>query len=326
MRFSIFIILFIVFYTTSCSALLPTAKITAKVVDTEGKPVEGVDTFARFLTGTDATIVEGKTDKEGFFTATGKTIGECNINARKEGYYGAGVGFREVLKDYSKITRQWQPWNPTGIIVLKDIRNPTQMYAKYTGYLDIPILGKPVGYDLEIGSWVTPYGKGNNKDFIFIFKKSDKDAKPGSGNWSISYKLFFTNEKDGIQEYYPDKQNSHSRYPWPYEAPKAGYQNSIEGFSSIKDGYVKKSFDKKRNYIFRVRTELDDQGNIVEAKYGKIREDFQIGLSRTSLGVIHYTYYYNPTGNRNLEYDIKKTLFTFPRNESGMMGAEVSRP
>ncbi|MCP3872181.1 MAG: hypothetical protein GY699_03370, partial [Desulfobacteraceae bacterium] len=160
-------------------------------------------------------------------------------------------------------------------------------------------------------------------DFLFIFKKSAKDAKLGSGNWHISYKLTFSNEKDGIQEYYPDEQNSHSEYIWPYEAPETAYLSSYKGFTSIKDGYVKKTFDKKRNFIFRVRTKLDKNGKIIDARYGKIREDFRIGLDRKSLGVITFAYYYNPTGNKNLEYDKKNPLFKFSSDE---YKNEVSRP
>jgi hypothetical protein len=53
-----------------------------------------------------------------------------------------------------------------------------------------------------------------------------------------------------------------------------------------------------RIYYFRVRTKVDDRGNIVSAHYGKIYGDF-----------MQFAYYYNPTPNdRNIEFDPKQNL------------------
>jgi len=53
-----------------------------------------------------------------------------------------------------------------------------------------------------------------------------------------------------------------------------------------------------RIYYFRVRTKMDENGNVVSAHYGKIYGDF-----------MQFRYYFNPTPNdRNIEYDPKQNL------------------
>jgi hypothetical protein len=50
--------------------------------------------------------------------------------------------------------------------------------------------------------------------------------------------------------------------------------------------------------LFRVRTELDQDGNVKSTLYGKIYGDF-----------MHFRYYLNPTPNdRNIEFDPKQNL------------------
>jgi hypothetical protein len=56
--------------------------------------------------------------------------------------------------------------------------------------------------------------------------------------------------------------------------------------------------DQKRNYFFRIRTVLDEEGNVKSACYGKIYGDF-----------MDFRYYLNPTPNsRNVEFDPKRNL------------------
>ncbi len=63
-----------------------------------------------------------------------------------------------------------------------------------------------------------------------------------------------------------------------------------------------------RNYYFRVRTVVDDRGNIVSAHYGKIYGDF-----------MQFSYYFNPTPNsRNVEFDPKQNLMTNLKPDEGV--------
>ncbi|QBG49017.1 hypothetical protein EGM51_17015 [Verrucomicrobia bacterium S94] len=54
------------------------------------------------------------------------------------------------------------------------------------------------------------------------------------------------------------------------------------------------------NYIFRVRTQVDDEGNITSACYGKISGPFGLGWADW----VNWVYWFNPVPNeRSLEWN-----------------------
>ena len=233
--------------------------------------------------------VKGLTDTNGIFIAshTDKSLG-LGVNISKEGYYTSRTGYQFYYDDNRR--------NPTFTLVLTKIIKPIPMYAKSVN-LGMPVFDKPAGFDLEIGDWVGPYGKGINADIIFT-AHLDKRA------WNDSdYKLVvsFPNKGDGIQEFtVPDTERS-SGLRSPYEAPLDGYQPQWVQTRSRKLGQPETGnydLNGNRNFFFRVRTKIDDRGNIVSAHYGKIYGDF-----------MEFKYYLNPTiNNRNVEFDPKQNL------------------
>ncbi|MCL1909370.1 MAG: hypothetical protein FWG05_00370, partial [Kiritimatiellaeota bacterium] len=61
-------------------------------------------------------------------------------------------------------------------------------------------------------------------------------------------------------------------------------------------------FDETRRWIYRIRTEVDEDGKIISANYGWMTKDFQIGNPTGTLGVIVLNYYHNPDPHsRSLE-------------------------
>jgi len=317
MRCVIILVCFLTLCPVGFAIAGPTFKFTVKAVDTNGNPISDAETSATF-TGSKSQVVEGKTDKNGLFSASGATTPICGVTVKKEGYYTSGYSFEQMILEHldeseKGLFNRWVPWNPTVEVILKEKRNPIPMYVGGTGgHKEIPIFDQPVGYDLEKNDWVAPYGDGNIKDFIFVFYVSDQNAKSWE-EWSCSYNLTFSNDNDGILEYFPPK-DSKSEYIWPYEAPETGYQHAITGFNSMEknanDTYRNETtYNQERNYIFRVRTKVGSKGNIVEAKYGKIRGDIIQGLKTVAFG-----YSLNPTGTRNLEFS-GENLFTSDKNK-----------
>jgi hypothetical protein len=282
-------------------------KITLKVVDDEGTPVPDADAsvyYYHFRTPLaskkpDGSI--GKTNGEGMFTAEGKTDVDVHYSVIKNGFY--------------RYTGQWagkhvngicEPWNPTVTVVLKRMINPVPMYAKSLE-TKIPEFDKPVGYDLEKGDWVKPYGKGEISDFIFQLSGYYKGMRDREGKLTIT----FSNKNDGIQEYmFKDLLRSKptSQYPWPHLAPESGYQNKLELLQYCKQEEVKSILVTGLNYIYRVRTVTDDKGNITAAKYGKIYGNITFGYEIENT-YLKFIYYFNPDGTRNLEFALKKNLF-----------------
>jgi hypothetical protein len=159
-----------------------------------------------------------------------------------------------------------------------------------------PATNRPVAFDLSIGDWIAPYGKGRSSDIIFtrnvnMRSKRDYDQKLIIG---------FPNSGDGIREFKVPDDQRYCGLLSPYEAPSGGYIPEIVRESSEHPGQpMTLDFDNKRNYFIRVRTVLDEQGNVKSALYGKIYGDF-----------MHFTYYLNPTPNdRNVEFDPNHNLF-----------------
>ncbi|MBF0397747.1 MAG: Ig-like domain-containing protein [Desulfobacterales bacterium] len=288
------------------SYALPSIKIVVKVLDESGAPISDTKIEATFYTGEQVTV-NGKTDSNGIYIAKGEGLNFATISATKEGYYYSGKVYNF---DANKVSHdQYQPFPKEITLVLTKVRNPVPMYAFDTDFIKIPEFGKPIGFDLEKRDWVVPYGKGVISDFIFTAERKYIDFNNGE----ISMILTFSNPKDGIINYNVPETNQ-SIYIWPFEAPLDGYLNKINKWvSSYEDKGFKSNLDKdKSNYIFRIRTQTDSKGNIISTKYGKIRGE----IIPTTSGKICFTYYFNPDGTRNLEFDTKKNLFKFSYNDS----------
>jgi hypothetical protein len=168
------------------------------------------------------------------------------------------------------------------------------MYAKSLN-THVPDLDKPIGFDLMVGDWVGPYGKGINADIFFTghFDKHDNSES------DFALTVSFPNPADGLQEFtVPDAEKGSGLHS-SHEAPADGYQSQWVQFDNRKSKTpIKTNRDPHRNYYFRVRTKVDDRGNIVSTHYGKIYGDF-----------MQFSYYLNPTPNdRNVEFDPSKNL------------------
>jgi hypothetical protein len=302
---SIVAVLVLAFTTIIAQGGCLPVNVTVKVVDDENKPVSQADVEMIFTDarqkepgkgwGIDAKYDKrkGVTDANGLFSASGATNFDISVSAEKSGYYksSGGIAFYEGGNG--------KAGNNTVVLTFRKKNNPVPMYAKKTNAIKMPAVKQPLGYDVEKGDWVAPFGKGVTSDFIFtIDYEIPKNARVAE---TASLALAFSNDKDGIQEYNPDIGNQ-SVYIWPYEAPLDGYLPTIEKHTALGSDRNLKQY---ANYIFRVRTKTDKKGNILEAKYGKITGEIRVGLD----GYIVFSFYFNPDGTRNLEFDTEKNLF-----------------
>lgn len=62
-------------------------------------------------------------------------------------------------------------------------------------------------------------------------------------------------------------------------------------------------------YLYRVRTVLDDKGQVKSAWHGKIDGELEWDASNFPTAQVTFTYYLNPDGTPNLEFDRKRNLF-----------------
>jgi hypothetical protein len=276
-------------------------QLTLKVTNDAGELLPGANVQVSFENenarkpSERVTSVNGVTDPNGQVKLEGKTYDpEIGYGVRKDGHYFlSGKLYR--FPDDSAF--KWRPWNPTIDVVLKRIKNPVQMYAKRIEG-GVPKHDGPLGYDFEIGDWVAPFGKGKVPDIIFVIdsrKRAERDF-----DWDLA--VTFSNQGDGIQRFTPDPEPAYFRSP--YEAPEEGYlpEWKLKRWRRP-DGPIQTTLEDKGGYFFRVRTELDHDGKVVKALYGKIYGDF-----------FNMVYYLNPDGTRNMEYDPKRNLLKYPNN------------
>jgi len=288
---------------------------TLKVVDENGNPIEGADVRVTYYVparepGGDAWSstqkIEGLTGKDGGFTASHKDSSfQLGFAVQKAGFYSAHSGY-EFLVNTNR--------NPLVKLVLKRIIHPIPMYFNRVdiAHKKKPAFDKPIGFDLTVGDWVAPYGKGTNAHMYFTWH-IDQDTndvsaiygKQSKFGWDSTMKISFPNPGDGIQEF-DMAEGGISDLHSPQEAPADGYHpqlfkrdswhppqhpgNSVVSTNDIYHG---------KDCFLRVSTVLDKDGHMVSAQYGKIYGSFDQAFST----------YLNPeTNSRSIEYDVKHNL------------------
>ncbi len=148
------------------------AKVTVKVTDELGNPVTNanIKVFFRMSSGkSDGERIRGTTDDNGVFTAEGRTTDTVFIGVEKSGCYISRAQYNAQSLDPARLKNgRWLPWNPTILVVLREIRNPVPMYVKiFDGELTN---GATYGFDCMAGDFVEPHGRGNEADFMITCK------------------------------------------------------------------------------------------------------------------------------------------------------------
>lgn len=296
------------FIYCSCSIgfALPEACITIKVVNEEGKPIEGINVGLGFErntgAGTKGIPINGLTNTNGSFTGKENTINFVGYRAYKEGYYESEGEYRFQGQSGGR----WYPWNPEIKVVLRKIGNPVPMYARdaQMSPIALPALEKPIGFDLMEYDWVSPYGKGIHSDFIFELTKQYVSAQEYGGQLTLT----FPNKFDGIQLVKEDRRFG-SQLKLPRFAPEASYNKTLDIIVKKTHGKpVSYEFKDDNNYIFRIRSE-EKNGKLIRAMYGKIHGDIKFDPKDMKISGIVFKYYLNPDYTKNLEFDPKQNLF-----------------
>jgi hypothetical protein len=303
----------------SCGQKPASAKsnATVKVLDSDGKPLAGISVRGGYLDKVD--------HSQGFGSATHKVtyattnhLGIASLSNTTRGrdvYFGIDKadGYYEDYGTRFDYTSQslgvWQPDNPLIEFKLKPIKNPIPLYAKNVK-VELPTTDEWYDFDFEVGDFVKPHGRGEKSDVQFLLQRRfvyyhDYESK---------LQIKFPNEKDGAVLLDIEPTQKGSILKMPYLAPENGYSFPLikEKFISPQNPILKTDVSDRNFYFFRVRTTIDQQGNLISANYAKIHNDFKYDMinSKKKTAILLFTYYYNPTPNdRNLEFDMKRNLF-----------------
>jgi hypothetical protein len=271
--------------------------VTFKVVDDAGKPVGGASIQVRYLQ-TDRII--GQTDGDGVFSAShaDKSIA-LGFLVRKENYYSDYLHHELYAPGQFDGPTVAANRHFTQIIVLRKIGKPIPMYAKQQDAI-FPRENERMGFDLVIGDWVAPFGKGSHPDIYFkVHREIVNDYK-----YNASLTIDFPNKGDGIAVAQAEPDTG-GEFKTSRTAAETGYESEKVWLYS---------YDKQPatvfGYFIRIRTILDENGNVKSALYGKIRGDFKFYAgTRAPHAGMKFDYYLNPTPNdMNLEFNPKQNL------------------
>ena len=285
-------------------------RVTLRVIDSTGKPVDRAQlNLALFPSDSyaNADVREGQTDTNGCFDIEGTTVEDMTYTISKTDYYKTTGKYWFYRRGENCVQNgRWRPWNPTNAVVLKEHRKPIAMYAKNVDVC-IPVCDTPVGFDLAVGDWVTPHGKGSRRDIFFTYRSDIKDVWTGRKELIIAC----TNKLEGFCRAQKDVW---SGFGSEYDAPTDGYQPTVNLIlAATKDRVLKSERISESEYLtFRVRVVLDDKAKIISALYGKICGPVEYGAG-WKLDRLRFTYYLNPTDNdRNVEFDPRRNLLVNP--------------
>jgi hypothetical protein len=270
-------------------AVASVTNIMVKVVDETGVPIQDVKTTIVVNAQGERKKTEGVTDTNGLFSAQGGFPARIGIGGQKDGYYRSVETFY-LIPDNDSV--ELEPWGGR-TLVLERIVDPQKGMLASTrsgaSWIELPAYDKVVGFDVIESDWVAPYGKGNVADFVFTFSKD-------TTNKTLSYVLAFSNEGDGILEY-PFNENDQSIFRWPHKAPLDGYNVTMkksliyERSSTVLTETEEMKMDTEVNYIFRVRTKYDENGNIESALYGKVKGE--LGMWPRPRDELRFKYWLN---------------------------------
>ena len=242
----------------------------------------------------------------------------------KEGYYVSRKSLSDRMPETKrKWTRDAQQINIAINRIKKQI--PLLTWNMRSHIHPLPYdSGEFVGFDLLLQDWTPPYGKGEIIDMLVSIKKDYKYLDSGDDTHPfVNVKLEFPGEGNGIQEIKTEHIMSGSLFPYPHEAPQDGYE--LKTFKQ--DVYIKKRVllnTQNENFNFRVRTQVDAQGKVTNAIYGRItgengKIDVQGGDARNIL--VFDCVINSIPNNRNLE-PIRNNFgniipYTPPEDEKG---------
>ena len=312
------------------STMLPLKGITVTSIFSDhsikwgGEPVERVEHLL--------------TDAQGMcrFTGTSNHGAASCIVEEVPGYYATSMIRYQTTNEHSSIIPmpyRCEPYDCVYTTLLQKVESPIPLYAREVslrdrkaGIGDIDGTNAVLSYDFIEDDWLPPHGRGKQADMV-IRSKYKLNDKINDGKYVVQMFYDFTATIDfpGVGNGILEKIADVNCGIMIRIAPDSGYnpQKILRFGRRRKHTSVKGIFpehytdsDKNRNYCFRIRSKYDDEGNLVEAYYGKIYGDFKFnGNDRVGLNEVAFAFYLNPKSlDRNLEWDTKNNLCPNPGN------------
>jgi hypothetical protein len=301
------------------------ARITLRVINEDGEPVPSASVRGYFENPRERDYVgdvfDKRTDRNGEVAVSGKVFGYMEGRVLCDDHYRTRFRFDSPHKPGTlDRTTAWPNWVTTNVVVLKRIRNPTPMFVK-TVVVKVPEERTTMAYDLTADDWIEPDGNGVVTDIVFQVTSHYRSQN----DWNISQCVHFPGQWNGIVATHVTVDasgNAASALKSLHSAPNDRYSSNWT-YETIKTPrkYVNPIGTNQGSvFYYRIRSVVDDQGRLISALYGKIYGHIYVGLddyrpNRKRNLMIQFTYYLNPDGTRNVEFDPQRNLFsTAPRS------------
>ncbi len=248
-----------------------------KVMDQYGQPINavkvdgGVMLYGGFTQSKSETY-NTQTDTQGRFSFVGLHGVDFGVNFQKDGYF-------YDLKISSKRPDDYYTTSPDRPIIYTMWKLQGAEPMVHQSFIPIlPCDGTPINVNLSAGKAVSTGG-----DIMVAFTRNPVQIVRGKPfEWTLTLNV----RGGGLVEVHD---------PYPYEAPADGYQQTI----TITTGADPKSYMDSAKKTFYYKS--------ADGKYGRMTIDLQADFQPppTFFGI---TFYLNPSGSRNLEWDQAKEI------------------
>lgn len=275
--------------------------ITFKVLDEAGAPIEGVrietiveteKSLSRWYGSPQYDRIVKTTDSNGAATSVFECRnGDFGISIRAIGYYEEGSSAERFAAEYDMQSNRYVFAEKIKNLkyVLRKIKNPVEIKTSHSLKWRIPLKEGAYPFDLEMGDWVSPRGKGKTADLEVVYSQA---GNSGTNKMCRGVLRFFNGgaytrvkyrSKSFQSDYEADTNAVYtSEFPFEYNHDKSRDSKHIRGDVLGDSEY----------FVFRVRERRDEEGRIISANYGKI-----YGKLKT-FGCLYYERgFFNPTPN-----------------------------
>ncbi len=307
-----------------CIAGCASERLQVTVTDSDGNPISNAVVHVGFSTshvifGGGHTSskkgghAEAKTDTNGiavvWFNCTSSVFGwhvEADGYYRSESYRGHFKGEDVIIPPAFGYVILHEHEKEGKTTIWRKI-NPQPMYsyclseAWGNAVNKVPVKNGRYGFDLRLGSWLPPLGKGEVADFYYVRNIGEEPLEDGSVAWL---------EFDSGCGAYFGKQTGSKVFPSSYGAnTNAVFRNRLP-FMFVKKDSTDKRIDWRdiatgdEYMVLRTRVKLDPDGKVIEANYSKILGPFRFGYAVESPCVV----FNHRVNDPNLESDCRRNM------------------
>lgn len=260
------------------------------------------------------------TDDEGRCRLSGQTncgrMG-CWVERPPAGYYRPRRG-QEVHFAGRSESGVWLPDNLVATIRLDRVVRPIPLFVNAVRFRlpsvedeSVKVTNVVLQFDLLIGDWLPPHGKGKRCDLIL---SSRLESRAPSEGYVFVNQVEFAGCENGACLCVPDpaKGVRIRRFDEGLKSPFVRQVTLNRGLVLRRSGEGR-SFERfndsnpDRCAAFRIRSERDGEGRLIRAWYGKFYGDVRFeGDDAHGLTTVSFLYYVNPTClDPNLEWDCR---------------------